>query len=168
MLVGRRRQCRGDARRARFARRHARCGWRHDRAVVQHVSEVVEAFAKYPGQIAAVILEPVVGNMGCVPATMEFLNCLREETSRDGAILIFDEVMTGFRLAFGGVQERFGVTPDMTTLGKIVGGGMPLGAYGGRADIMNQVLPAGKVFPSRNAYRQPRRGRRGQRDAADC
>jgi glutamate-1-semialdehyde 2,1-aminomutase len=109
-------------------------------------SEVREAFAKYPGQIAAVILEPVVGNMGCVPGTMEFLTCLREETRRDGAILIFDEVMTGFRLAFGGVQERFGITPDMTTLGKIVGGGMPLGAYGGRADIMDNVLPAGKVF----------------------
>ncbi|QDT01925.1 Glutamate-1-semialdehyde 2,1-aminomutase [Rubripirellula lacrimiformis] len=111
-----------------------------------NVSEVEAAFAEYPGQIAAVILEPVVGNMGCVPATMEFLNCLRKQTTADGAILIFDEVMTGFRLAYGGAQERFGITPDMTTLGKIVGGGMPLGAYGGRADIMNQVLPAGKVF----------------------
>lgn len=107
---------------------------------------VADIFAKHPGEIAAVILEPVVGNMGCVAASPDFLQTLREETRRDGAILIFDEVMTGFRLALGGAQERFGVTPDMTTLGKIVGGGMPLGAYGGRADIMNQVLPAGKVF----------------------
>ena len=107
---------------------------------------VVDAFAQHPGEIAAVILEPVVGNMGCVPATMEFMNCLREATSKDGSILIFDEVMTGFRLAFGGAQQRFGMTPDMSTLGKVVGGGMPLGAYGGRADIMDQVLPAGKVF----------------------
>ena len=107
---------------------------------------VRNAFARHPEQIAGVILEPVVGNMGCVPGSADFLQCLRDETKRDGAILIFDEVMTGFRLAFGGAQERFGVTPDMTTLGKIVGGGMPLGAYGGRADIMNQVLPAGKVF----------------------
>ncbi len=107
---------------------------------------VRNAFAEHSGQIAAIILEPVVGNMGCVPPTMEFLNCVRDETTKDGAILIFDEVMTGFRLAFGGAQEKFGITPDMTTLGKIVGGGMPLGAYGGRADIMDQVLPAGKVF----------------------
>ena len=107
---------------------------------------VKNAFAQHAGQIAAVILEPVVGNMGCVPPTMEFLEVLRAETLSDGAILIFDEVMTGFRLAFGGAQERFGIVPDMTTLGKIVGGGLPLGAYGGRADIMDNVLPAGKVF----------------------
>jgi glutamate-1-semialdehyde 2,1-aminomutase len=104
------------------------------------------AFAEHAGQIAAIILEPVVGNMGCVPPTMEFLNCLRDETTKDGAILIFDEVMTGFRLALGGAQQKFGITPDMTTLGKIVGGGMPLGAYGGRTEIMDQVLPAGKIF----------------------
>ncbi len=104
------------------------------------------AFSEYTGQIAAVILEPVVGNMGCVPATAEFMKVLRETTAADGAILIFDEVMTGFRLSLGGAQQRYGVTPDMTTLGKIVGGGMPLGAYGGRGDIMDQVLPAGKVF----------------------
>lgn len=110
------------------------------------VEGVKNAFAQHAGQIAAVILEPVVGNMGCVPPTMEFLKTLRSETLADGAILIFDEVMTGFRLAYGGAQERFGVVPDMTTLGKIVGGGMPLGAYGGRADIMDNVLPAGKVF----------------------
>ena len=107
---------------------------------------VKQAFAAHPAEIAAVILEPVVGNMGCVAGEPNFLQTLREETQRDGAVLIFDEVMTGFRLALGGAQERFGITPDMTTLGKIVGGGMPLGAYGGRADIMDQVLPAGKVF----------------------
>lgn len=110
------------------------------------VEGVRNAFAQHPGQIAAVILEPVVGNMGCVPGSKEFLQTLRDETKKDGAILIFDEVMTGFRVAFGGAQERFGITPDMTTLGKIVGGGLPMGAYGGRADIMDQVLPAGKVF----------------------
>jgi glutamate-1-semialdehyde 2,1-aminomutase len=110
------------------------------------VEGVKNAFARHSGQIAAVILEPVVGNMGCVPPTMDFLDALRSETLADGAILIFDEVMTGFRLAYGGAQERFGVVPDMTTLGKIVGGGMPLGAYGGRAEIMDNVMPAGKVY----------------------
>src|SRR6056297_3509322 len=110
------------------------------------VAALRQAFDRFAGQIAAVILEPVVGNMGCVPGSLEFLRELRSLTKADGAVLIFDEVMTGFRLAFGGAQERFGITPDMTTLGKIVGGGMPLGAYGGRADIMDQVLPAGKVF----------------------
>jgi len=110
------------------------------------VAELEAAFAKSGDEIAAVILEPVVGNMGCVVPTQAFLQVLRDLTTRHGAILIFDEVMTGFRVGFGGAQERFGVTPDMTTLGKIVGGGMPLGAYGGRADIMDHVLPAGKVF----------------------
>lgn len=107
---------------------------------------VKNAFSQHEHEIAAVILEPVVGNMGCVPPSMEFLETLRAKTLADGAILIFDEVMTGFRLAYGGAQERFGIVPDMTTLGKIVGGGLPLGAYGGRADIMDNVLPAGKVF----------------------
>ncbi|NND98667.1 MAG: glutamate-1-semialdehyde 2,1-aminomutase [Pirellulaceae bacterium] len=107
---------------------------------------LASAFDQHPGEIACVILEPVVGNMGCVAPSSEFLQALRKLTEDDGSILIFDEVMTGFRVAFGGAQERFGVTPDMTTLGKIVGGGMPLGAYGGRADIMDNVLPAGKVF----------------------
>ena len=119
-----------------------------DTIVLQYndVAGVENAFAQHAGQIACVILEPVVGNMGCVSPTEPFLNSLRSETAKDGAILIFDEVMTGFRVAFGGAQERFGITPDMTTLGKIVGGGLPLGAYGGRADIMDNVLPAGKVF----------------------
>ncbi|XZE51822.1 glutamate-1-semialdehyde 2,1-aminomutase [Planctomycetaceae bacterium SH139] len=104
------------------------------------------AFANFPDQIAAVIVEPVAGNMGCVPPREGFLEAARQLTEQHGAVLIFDEVMTGFRVAFGGVQDRLKVTPDMTTLGKIVGGGMPLGAYGGRAEIMNCVLPAGKVF----------------------
>ncbi len=110
------------------------------------VPQLEATFAEFGNQLAAVILEPVVGNMGCVIPTMDFLNALRDLTTRHGSILIFDEVMTGFRVARGGAQELFGITPDMTTLGKIVGGGMPLGAYGGRAEIMNQVLPAGKVF----------------------
>ncbi len=111
-----------------------------------NVSQLEDAFASDGDQIAAVILEPVVGNMGCVIPTEAFLNALRDLATRHGAVLIFDEVMTGFRVARGGAQELFGVIPDMTTLGKIVGGGMPLGAYGGRADIMDNVLPAGKVF----------------------
>ncbi|MEL7265828.1 MAG: aminotransferase class III-fold pyridoxal phosphate-dependent enzyme, partial [Planctomycetota bacterium] len=86
------------------------------------------------------------GNMGCVPASEPFMRALRSLTTQDGAILIFDEVMTGFRLSLAGAQGIYDVTPDMTTLGKIVGGGMPLGAYGGRAEIMDNVLPAGKVF----------------------
>ena len=110
------------------------------------IPSLVSTFEQNPGKIAAVILEPVVGNMGCVVPSMDFLRELRELTRRDGAILIFDEVMTGFRLSMGGAQELFGVTPDMTTLGKIVGGGMPLGAYGGKEEIMRHVLPAGKIF----------------------
>ena len=96
--------------------------------------------------IAAVILEPVVGNMGTVIPSQTFLKTLREETLRHGVILIFDEVMTGFRVAYGGAQAILGIDPDMTTLGKIVGGGLPLAAYGGKAEIMDQVMPAGKVY----------------------
>ena len=107
---------------------------------------VVDAFARNGSRIACVILEPVVGNMGCVVPTGEFLKALRDETQKAGALLIFDEVMTGFRVAYGGAQSLFGVTPDLTTLGKIVGGGLPVGAYGGRADIMRHILPEGKVF----------------------
>jgi len=105
-----------------------------------------EIFAEHGERIAGVIFEPVVGNMGCVVPTTDFLQALRELTWKHGALLICDEVMTGFRVARGGAQELFGFTPDLTTLGKIVGGGMPIGAYGGRADIMRHVLPAGKVF----------------------
>jgi glutamate-1-semialdehyde 2,1-aminomutase len=104
------------------------------------------AFAAQGDSIAAVLLEPVVGNMGLVVPTREFLETARRLTTKHGALLVFDEVMTGFRLAYGGAQELLGITPDLTTLGKIVGGGLPLGAYGGRADVMDHVLPAGKVF----------------------
>jgi glutamate-1-semialdehyde 2,1-aminomutase len=107
---------------------------------------VAAAIAANPGQLAAIIIEPVVGNMGLVEPAHGFLAGLRALCTQHGIVLIFDEVMTGFRLAPGGAQERFGVVPDMTTLGKIIGGGLPVGAYGGRADIMNQVAPAGKVY----------------------
>jgi glutamate-1-semialdehyde 2,1-aminomutase len=105
-----------------------------------------EAFAKHGDKIAGVILEPVVGNMGLVVPTPEFLKALRDLTTKHGALLIFDEVMTGFRVAYAGAQSVLGVKPDLTTLGKIVGGGLPVGAYGGRADVMDNILPAGKVF----------------------
>ncbi|MFM8570781.1 MAG: glutamate-1-semialdehyde 2,1-aminomutase [Pirellula sp.] len=107
---------------------------------------VRETLETHGSQIAAVILEPIVGNMGTVVPTSEFLTTLREQTKQHGVVLIFDEVMTGFRVAYGGAQQLFGVEPDMTTLGKIVGGGLPLAAYGGRAEIMDQVMPAGKVY----------------------
>jgi glutamate-1-semialdehyde 2,1-aminomutase len=104
------------------------------------------AIAANPEQIATIIIEPVVGNMGLVEPAPGFLAELRALCTEHGIVLLFDEVMTGFRLAPGGAQELYGVTPDMTTLGKIIGGGLPVGAYGGRADIMNQVAPAGKVY----------------------
>ncbi len=107
---------------------------------------VVEALERYRDQIAAVILEPVAGNMGCIPPEPGFLEGLRELTEEHGAVLIFDEVMTGFRVARGGAQARYGVTPDLTTLGKIIGGGLPVGAFGGRADIMAHVAPEGGVY----------------------
>ena len=104
------------------------------------------AIGENPGQIAALILEPVVGNMGLVPPADGFLQGLRDLCTQNGIVLIFDEVMTGFRLAKGGAQELFGITPDMTTLGKIIGGGLPVGAYGGKKEIMNAVAPAGPVY----------------------
>lgn len=104
------------------------------------------AFRTHGNRIASVIVEPVVGNMGCVPPAPGFLEALRAITARYGALLIFDEVMTGFRVAFGGAQERFGIRPDLTTLGKVIGGGLPVGAYGGRADIMSRVAPAGPIY----------------------
>jgi glutamate-1-semialdehyde 2,1-aminomutase len=108
--------------------------------------QLEKLFATRGDQIAAVLLEPVVGNMGLVVPSREFLDTARRLTSQHGALLVFDEVMTGFRLTLGGAQELLGITPDLTTLGKIVGGGLPLAAYGGRADVMDHVLPAGKVF----------------------
>jgi glutamate-1-semialdehyde 2,1-aminomutase len=107
---------------------------------------LADAFRQHGDQIAAVIVEPVVGNMGLVEPTAEFRQELRRLTLRYGAVLIYDEVMTGFRLAFGGAQELYGDHADLTTLGKILGGGLPVGAYGGRRDIMRQVMPAGPVF----------------------
>ncbi|MBV9354429.1 MAG: glutamate-1-semialdehyde 2,1-aminomutase, partial [Chloroflexi bacterium] len=104
------------------------------------------AFAAHPREIAAVIVEPVAGNMGVVPPAPHFLARLRDITRTHGALLIFDEVITGFRVAPGGAQERYGVTPDLTCLGKIVGGGLPVGAYGGRRDLMEQVAPLGPVY----------------------
>ena len=105
-----------------------------------------EAFRQHGDQLAGVIVEPVAGNMGCVPPRPGFLELLRELCTTSGAVLIFDEVMTGFRVARGGAQERYGVTPDLTTLGKIIGGGLPVGAYGGRREIMQQIAPAGPVY----------------------
>jgi glutamate-1-semialdehyde 2,1-aminomutase len=105
-----------------------------------------QAFKKFQHQIACVIVEPVVGNMGCVPASGGFLAALRLITQREKAVLIFDEVMTGFRLAFGGAQEIYNIQPDLTTLGKIIGGGLPVGAYGGPSDIMNLVAPLGPMY----------------------
>lgn len=109
--------------------------------------EAVKAlFAENPDEISGVILEPVVGNAGFIPPDAGFLEGLREITREYGALLVFDEVMTGFRIAYGGAQEKFGVTPDLTTLGKIIGGGLPVGAYGGRRDIMSMVAPAGPMY----------------------
>ena len=105
-----------------------------------------QAFKKFKHQIACVILEPVVGNMGCVPPARGYLEAVRAVTSNDGALLIFDEVMTGFRLAFGGAQELYSIQPDLTTLGKIIGGGLPVGAYGGPSQIMDMVAPLGPVY----------------------
>lgn len=109
-------------------------------------NSLAEAFRAHGDRIAGVILEPVVGNMGLVKPSPEFLAELRRLTDHHGALLIFDEVMTGFRLAYGGAQELFGQKPDLTVFGKIVGGGLPVGAYGGRSDIMKKVMPAGPVF----------------------
>lgn len=109
--------------------------------------EAIKAlFAENPDDIAGVIVEPVVGNAGFIPPEAGFLAGLRELTQEYGALLVFDEVMTGFRLAYGGAQAKFGVTPDLTTLGKVIGGGLPVGAYGGRKDIMSLVAPAGPMY----------------------
>ncbi|MBS1851737.1 MAG: glutamate-1-semialdehyde 2,1-aminomutase [Acidobacteria bacterium] len=105
-----------------------------------------QAFAKFQDQIACVIVEPVVGNMGCVPPARGFLETLRGITQREKTLLIFDEVMTGFRLAYGGAQEVFGIRPDLTTMGKIIGGGLPVGGYGGPAEIMDLVAPLGPMY----------------------
>jgi len=107
---------------------------------------IEQSFNKFSNQIACVIVEPVVGNMGCVPPARGYLEALRTITKRDKAVLIFDEVMTGFRLAFGGAQELYKIQPDLTTLGKIIGGGLPVGAYGGPSEIMDLVAPLGPMY----------------------
>lgn len=110
------------------------------------IAAVEECFAARGDKIAAVILEPIVGNMGCVPPQPGFLESLRDITAKHGALLIFDEVITGFRVGLGGAQQLYGVTPDLTTLGKVIGAGLPVGAYGGRRDIMEKVAPLGPVY----------------------
>ena len=110
------------------------------------VDALEQAFKKFRHQIACVIVEPVVGNMGCVPPARGYLEALRAITSNHGTLLVFDEVMTGFRLAFGGAQEVYAIRPDLATLGKIIGGGLPVGAYGGPAEIMDMVAPLGPMY----------------------
>jgi glutamate-1-semialdehyde 2,1-aminomutase len=105
-----------------------------------------DAFRRFPGNIAAFVLEPVATNMGLVPPAPGYLEAARELTTRHGALLVFDEVITGFRLAAGGAQELFGIRPDLTVLGKIIGGGLPVGAYGGPRDLLEKVAPSGKVY----------------------
>jgi glutamate-1-semialdehyde 2,1-aminomutase len=107
---------------------------------------VRQLFEAHPGEIAGVILEPVVGNAGFIVPDAGFLAGLRELTTEHGALLVFDEVMTGFRIAYGGAQSHFGITPDLTTMGKVIGGGLPVGAYGGRKEIMEMVAPAGPMY----------------------
>ncbi|MTK52261.1 glutamate-1-semialdehyde 2,1-aminomutase [Paludibacter sp.] len=115
-------------------------------ATYNDLASVEKLFVEQGNDIAAVIVEPVAGNMGVVPPAKEFLEGLRKLTTQYGAVLIFDEVITGFRLAKGGAQEYFGVTPDLTTLGKIIGGGLPVGAYGGKREIMDMLAPNGPVY----------------------
>jgi len=115
-------------------------------APYNNAQAVEQLFQRYPGQIAAVIVEPVAANMGVVQPLPGFLDSLRRLTRESGALLIFDEVITGFRVAYGGAQARFGVTPDLTCLGKIIGGGLPVGAYGGRREIMEMIAPSGQVY----------------------
>ncbi|MGM0471342.1 MAG: glutamate-1-semialdehyde 2,1-aminomutase [Bacillota bacterium] len=115
-------------------------------APYNNLTAIEEIFAEYSTEIAAIILEPVTGNMGVIEPEPNYLEGLREITQKHDALLIFDEVMTGFRVAYGGAQERYGVTPDLTCLGKIIGGGLPVGAYGGREEIMDYVAPDGPVY----------------------
>ena len=115
-------------------------------APYNNLEAVRKLFDENPGQVAGVILEPVVGNAGFIVPDAGFLAGLRELTTANGALLVFDEVMTGFRISYGGAQARFGITPDLTTLGKVIGGGLPVGAYGGRKEIMQMVAPAGPMY----------------------
>jgi glutamate-1-semialdehyde 2,1-aminomutase len=115
-------------------------------APYNNVEAVAQLFHSYPGEIAAVIVEPVAANIGVVPPQPGFLDGLRSLTSNNDALLIFDEVITGFRVAYGGAQTIYGITPDLTCLGKIIGGGLPVGAYGGRREIMEMIAPSGPVY----------------------
>ncbi len=115
-------------------------------AKFNNIESVYELVEQNKGEIAAVFIEPVAGNMGCVPSDKEFLQSLRDVCTSENIVLIFDEVMTGFRLARGGAQEIYGIEPDLTTFGKIIGGGLPVGAYGGRGDIMEMIAPSGAVY----------------------
>lgn len=110
------------------------------------IDEVKQCFAEMGQEIACIIVEPIAGNMNCIPPVEGFLETLREVCDDSGAVLIFDEVMTGFRVALGGAQERFGITPDLTTLGKVIGAGMPVGAFGGKREIMEHIAPLGPVY----------------------
>ncbi len=111
-----------------------------------NVAALEEAFDKFRNEIACVIIEPVVGNMGCVPPNPGYLEAVRSLTQREGSLLILDEVMTGFRVSYGGAQELYNIKPDLTTLGKVIGGGLPVGAYGGSAALMDQISPLGPVY----------------------
>jgi glutamate-1-semialdehyde 2,1-aminomutase len=111
-----------------------------------NIAALEEAFDKFKSEIACVIIEPVVGNMGCVPPRGGYLEAVRSLTEREGSLLIFDEVMTGFRVSYGGAQELYSIKPDLTTLGKVIGGGLPVGAYGGPAALMDQISPLGPVY----------------------
>jgi len=115
-------------------------------AEYNNLASVTQLFEKFPKEIAGILVEPIAGNMGCIPPESGFLEGLRKLADQYGACLIFDEVMTGFRVALGGAQERYGVMPDITTLGKIIGGGLPVGAYGGKKEIMAQVAPEGPMY----------------------
>ena len=157
---------RADARRARPPRACPAAVAAHTTTLAYNdIRGLEDCFAAIGDEIACVIVEPVAGNMNCVPPVPGFLQRLRELCTRHGAVLIFDEVMTGFRVARGGAQELYGVRPDLTTLGKIIGGGMPVGAFGGRRDIMEQLAPLGPGLPGGHAVRQPGRDGGGPRDA---
>ena len=138
----------------------------HHRAALQLRGRAGRGVSRARLEIASVIVEPVVGNMGCVPPAPGFLEALRELTTRHGALLIFDEVMTGFRVAFGGAQALYGIRPDLTTLGKVIGGGLPIGAYGGRADIMRLRVAPRAGLPGGHALGQSAGGVGGTGDAA--
>jgi len=111
-----------------------------------NIDQVQQAFKDVGGQVACIIVEPVAGNMNCIPPDAGFLEGLREVCDQHGTVLIFDEVMTGFRVALGGAQEHYAVTPDLSTLGKVIGGGLPVGAFGGKKEIMSQIAPLGPVY----------------------